>query len=156
MTIEDYHASRWIVEPLHLLDCCLVSNGAVAVIVSPRRCAKDMAQPPVYVHGYGPGPPRQRRAAPGSDCETETGGQDRRRDGPSRMAGMRTRRHRHLRAVRLLHLHRPGHARGLRLLQEGRGGPFVEDGRLGPGGSLPTNTGGGELSALLHVGHDAD
>ena len=31
---------------------------------------------------------------------------------------------------------------------KGEGGPFVEDGKLGPGGSLPTNTGGGELSSF--------
>jgi acetyl-CoA acetyltransferase len=36
--------------------------------------------------------------------------------------------------------------------KKGEGGPFVEDGRLGPGGSLPTNTGGGELSAYYMWG----
>ena len=35
---------------------------------------------------------------------------------------------------------------------KGEGGPFVADGKLGPGGSLPTNTGGGQLSGILHVG----
>ena len=34
MTLEDYHNSRWIVEPFHLLDCTLVTNGAIAVIVT--------------------------------------------------------------------------------------------------------------------------
>ena len=55
MTMEMYHASRWIVEPLHLLDCCLVSNGAVAVIVSSAERAGDMKAPPVYVLGMGQG-----------------------------------------------------------------------------------------------------
>jgi acetyl-CoA acetyltransferase len=36
--------------------------------------------------------------------------------------------------------------------KKGEGGPFVEDGKLGPGGSLPTNTGGGELSAYYMWG----
>ena len=57
MTLDDYHASRWIIEPLHLLDCCLVSNGAVAVIVSSAGAAKEMPQPPVYVLGMGQGHP---------------------------------------------------------------------------------------------------
>jgi acetyl-CoA acetyltransferase len=35
---------------------------------------------------------------------------------------------------------------------KGEGGAFVEDGKLGPGGSLPTNTGGGELSAYYMWG----
>src|SRR2546429_197603 len=34
LTLDDYHASRWVVEPLHLLDCCLVSNGAGALAAS--------------------------------------------------------------------------------------------------------------------------
>jgi acetyl-CoA acetyltransferase len=36
--------------------------------------------------------------------------------------------------------------------KKGEGGPFVEDGKLGPGGSLPTNTGGGELSGYYMWG----
>jgi acetyl-CoA acetyltransferase len=36
--------------------------------------------------------------------------------------------------------------------KKGEGGPFVGDGRLGPGGALPTNTGGGELSAYYMWG----
>src|SRR6266550_7176999 len=37
LTLEDYHRSRWIVEPFHLFDCCLVSNGGLAVIVTGRE-----------------------------------------------------------------------------------------------------------------------
>src|ERR1700752_4647841 len=53
MTLEDYHASRWIVEPLHLFDCCLVSNGGVAVIVTSGERARDLRRPPVYLRGFG-------------------------------------------------------------------------------------------------------
>src|SRR3954452_6699723 len=53
MTIEDYHASRWVVEPLHLLDCCLVSNGGVAVIVTSAERARDLRRPPVHLRGFG-------------------------------------------------------------------------------------------------------
>src|SRR3954451_18033099 len=42
MSLADYHASRWTVEPSHLLDCCLVSNGAVAVIVTAADRARDL------------------------------------------------------------------------------------------------------------------
>ena len=34
ITLADHQASRWIVEPFHLLDCCLVSNGGIAVLVT--------------------------------------------------------------------------------------------------------------------------
>ena len=52
MTLEDYHASRWVVEPLHLFDCCLVSNGGIAVIVTTAERASSLAQPPVHVLGW--------------------------------------------------------------------------------------------------------
>src|SRR5438552_8280566 len=73
ISLEDYHNSRWIMEPLHLLDCCLVSNGAVAVLVSPADEARDMPQPPVYILGMGQGHPGDSRRR-GNAWETETGG----------------------------------------------------------------------------------
>ncbi len=57
LTIEDYHNSRWVAEPLHLFDCCLVSNGAVCVIVTAADRARDMKKPPVYILGMGQGHP---------------------------------------------------------------------------------------------------
>jgi acetyl-CoA acetyltransferase len=150
ITLEDYHNSRWIIEPLHLLDCCLVSNGAVAVIVSSADAAKDMLQPPVYVQGMGQGHPGDLGRA-GSDWETQTGAQLAARTAYS-MAGVG-----------------PGDIDCCQIYdcytytvlvtledygfcKKGEGGPFVEDGKLGPGGSLPTNTGGGELSGYYMWG----
>jgi hypothetical protein len=52
MTLEDHHNSPFIAEPLQLLDCCLVSNGAVAVVVTSSERARDFRQPPVNVLGY--------------------------------------------------------------------------------------------------------
>ncbi|WP_447643618.1 hypothetical protein [Nocardioides zeae] len=46
MTLEDHQSSRMIADPLRLLDCCLVSNGAVAVIVTSAERAATLAQPP--------------------------------------------------------------------------------------------------------------
>lgn len=150
MTLADYHASRWVIEPLHLLDCCLVSNGAVAIIVSPADLAADMPQPPVYVLGMGQGHPGDPNRA-GSDQETETGARLAAQTGFA-MAGVG-----------------PGDITQCQLYDcytytvlvtledygfcaKGEGGPFVEDGKLAPGGSLPTNTGGGELSAYYMWG----
>ena len=118
MTLDDYHASRWIVEPLHLLDCCLVSNGAVAVIVTSAERARDLRQPPVYLLGFGQAAPGDNQRA-GREPAVHTGAK---RSGELalRMAGRRARGHRRARALRLLHVHRPRHARGLRLLREGR------------------------------------
>jgi acetyl-CoA acetyltransferase len=43
--------SRWICKPLHLLDCCVETDNATAIIVTAAERAKDMRQQPVYVMG---------------------------------------------------------------------------------------------------------
>ena len=150
ITLEDYHNSRWIIEPLHLLDCCLVSNGAVAVIVSSAAVASGMPQPPVYVLGMGQGHPGDASRA-GSDWETETGAKLA-GETAFRMAGLGPQ------DVTVCELYDCYTYTVLVTLEDygfcakGEGGPFVEDGKLGPGGSLPTNTGGGELSGYYMWG----
>ena len=52
ITMEDYLSSRWIAEPFHLLDCCLVSNGGIAVIVTAADRAASLAQPAVPILGW--------------------------------------------------------------------------------------------------------
>ncbi|MEW6272630.1 MAG: thiolase family protein [Thermodesulfobacteriota bacterium] len=53
ITIADHQASRFIVEPLHLLDCCLVTDGGGAVIVTSTERARDLAQKPARIAGTG-------------------------------------------------------------------------------------------------------
>ncbi len=55
MSFEDYHNSRWIAWPFHLLDCCLVTDaGGAYVITTPER-AKDLKKPPIWILGAGEG-----------------------------------------------------------------------------------------------------
>ena len=144
MTMEDHHKSRWIAEPLRLLDCCLVSNGAVAVVVTSAERARDLKQKPVHVLGYA-------TASPGDNLDTsrhpavETGAKKSgetafRRAGITRDdIGMCQIYDCYTYTV-LVTLEDYG------FCKKGEGGPFVADGKLGPGGALPTNTGGGQLS----------
>jgi acetyl-CoA acetyltransferase len=54
ITIEDYLASRYICEPLHLFDYCLINDGGVALIVCEAEKAKKIAKKrPVVIHGVG-------------------------------------------------------------------------------------------------------
>ena len=150
LTMEDYLNSRYIVEPFHLFDCCLVSNGGIAVIITSAERAKSLKRPPVYVLGMGQG-------APGNDQRTdrEPGiytGAKQSGEKALKMAGIT------LKDIDICELYDCYTYTVLVTLEDygfckkGEGGAFVADGKLGPGGSLPTNTGGGELSAYYMWG----
>lgn len=49
ITLEDHQASKWICEPLHLLDCCQESDGAVAMVITSAEYARDLKQKPVSI-----------------------------------------------------------------------------------------------------------
>ena len=49
ITLEDHQASRWIAEPLHLLDCCQESDGGQALLLTTAERAADLAQRPATV-----------------------------------------------------------------------------------------------------------
>ncbi len=51
MTFDDYHDSRWIARPFHLLDCCLVTDAGAAVVVTTPERAKSLPKKPVWVLG---------------------------------------------------------------------------------------------------------
>ncbi len=51
VTVQDVVGSRWIVKPLHLLDCCLETDNATCLIVAPAERARDLRQRPVYIMG---------------------------------------------------------------------------------------------------------
>ena len=51
VTVEDVVRSRWIVKPLHLLDCCLETDNATCLIVTSAERARDSRHRPVYVMG---------------------------------------------------------------------------------------------------------
>jgi acetyl-CoA acetyltransferase len=150
LTLEQHQDSRFIAEPLHLFDCCLVSNGAVAVILTSAERARDLAQPPVYVLGMAQGAPGDNQRAgrePGIHTGAATAGPQ-----ALRMAGVG------LDDIDVLEIYDCYTYTVLVSLEDygfcgkGEGGAFVEDGTLGPGGSLPTNTGGGQLSSYYMWG----
>ncbi|WP_419402877.1 thiolase family protein [Mycobacteroides abscessus] len=146
ITLADHQNSRFIAEPLRLLDCCLVSNGGAAVIVTSTERARDLPQPPVDILGWGQGHPVDVRER-GSGFGLRTGAV---LSGPIalRMADVS------ITDIDLVQLYDSYTFTTLISLEDygfcakGDGGPFVADGRLGPGGTFPLNTGGGQLSSF--------
>ena len=55
ITLEDHQSSRWIVEPLHLLDCCQETDGGQAILVTSVERARDLQQPPVVIDAAAQG-----------------------------------------------------------------------------------------------------
>ncbi|MBI2863093.1 MAG: thiolase family protein [Chloroflexi bacterium] len=150
ITIEDHQNSRYVVQPLHLLDCCLVSNGGIAVVVMSAERARALRQPPVYILGMGQGHPGFSNRS-GLNPETRTGAVIA-KDAAFKMAGV-TLADIDIREIYdcytytvLVTLEDYG------FCEKGEGGAFVEDGKLSPDGSFPTNTGGGQLSSYYMWG----
>ncbi|HZT67757.1 MAG TPA: acetyl-CoA acetyltransferase [Acidimicrobiales bacterium] len=143
LTVADVLASPYVAEPLHLLDCCLVTDGAGAVVVTRADRARDLAKPPAYVLGVGSCHDHA-MISEMPDLTTTAAAVS----GPAAfsMAGVKPG------DVDLLMAYDSFTITVLLLLEDlgfcpkGEGGRFVEDGKLGPGGALPTNTNGGGLS----------
>lgn len=55
ITLEDHQNSRWIVEPLHLLDCCQETDGGQAILVTSLERARDLEQAPVVIEAAAQG-----------------------------------------------------------------------------------------------------
>ena len=55
ITLADHQSSRWICEPLHLLDCCQESDGAVAMVITSHERARDLKSTPVVIKGAAQG-----------------------------------------------------------------------------------------------------
>lgn len=150
LTIDDYMSARMITDPLGLYDCCLVSNGGIAVIVTSADRAQHGPHPAVNVVAWA-----QSHLAQPMDREGGFGIVTGAADAAPRlfaMAGIERSE------VDVAELYDCFTYTTLVTLEDygfcnkGEGGAFVESGAIAPGGTLPVNTGGGELSSYYMWG----
>ena len=143
LTIDEVLASEVICSPLHKLDCCLQTDGAGAFVMTSAERARDLRKPPAYVLGVGTATSHSMISQMPDLTTTATTV-----SGPIAFE-MASIEHDD---VDLIMLYDSFTITTLLLLEDlgfckkGEGGPFVEDGKLGPGGARPTNTNGGGLS----------
>ena len=144
ITVEDVLNSRMIADPLHMLDCCVVSDGGGALILTTAERAADLPGKPVYILGAGTGGTHWNVSQ--MPDFTRTGAEMAGRDAFAR-AGLRPA------DVDTVQLYDSFTITVLLLLEDlgfcekGEGGAFVSSGAISLGGSLPLNTDGGGLSA---------
>jgi len=144
VSLEDYLASRWVVEPLHLFDYCLINDGGVALIISAADEAADLVQTPAYVHGFA-----QQGQLVESDFPPEDFWHDAIADVGARALAMAGRERADVDALMVYDNFSPNvlfALEGLGFCGRGEAGDWIQDGRIGLGGELPVNTSGGHLS----------
>ncbi|MDE0049566.1 MAG: hypothetical protein OXO52_07255 [Rhodospirillales bacterium] len=153
MSVADHQASRMVVDPLRLFDCCIVSDGAAVVLVTTAEHARDLRQRPVLIagmQGMAAGRDEFIFAPPGLGINQQSGTREARpapRDlAVYRSAGIPRD------AIQGLYTYDAFSPLVLFVLERfgfcaaGEAAGFVQDGRIGPGGALPVNTSGGLLS----------
>ena len=143
ITVEDVVNSRLIADPLHLLDCSLVSDGGSAVILTSAERAADFPHAPVYMLGVGEGHGHEHISQARSlttSAALESGQR------AYAMAGLAPK---DMDFAQLYDCFTPTvllELEDLGFCDKGEGGAFVESGAIELGGSLPVNTHGGLLS----------
>jgi acetyl-CoA acetyltransferase len=146
ITIDDHENARRIVEPLGLLDYCLINDGAVCIILTTAERAKDLKQTPVLVSGYGAQDSFSRSHISNFD---EDFWYDELRAVADQAYGMAGVQRSDVDALMSYDNFSPTvlfSLEGLGFCERGESGAFVEGGTLALGGRLPTNTDGGHLS----------
>lgn len=143
LTREDVLSARMISDPLTTRDCCLVTDGGGAVVLTTTERARDLDVTPIPLLGAGEAN-WHRNISQMPDLTVTAASESGRR--AFEMAGLSPS---HVDVVELYDaftINPVLFLEDLGFCEKGEGGPFVSDGLIAPGGKLPVNTNGGGLS----------
>jgi acetyl-CoA acetyltransferase len=145
LSIEDVINARMISDPFTRFDCCLVTDGGAAMVLTRAERAQDLQQPPVYVLGSAFAH-WHRQISQMADLTVTAASDSGKR--AYRMAGVTASDIDVLELDAAFTINTILFLEDLGFCAKGEGGPFVADGAFAPGGKLPVNTNGGGLSCV--------
>ncbi len=147
ITIDDYMASRYVCEPLHLLDYCLINDGGVALIIAESSIAKKISSHPVYIEALGRSD--MNRGATTLEprlIDFYLPGQLACANQVFNAAGIGPNDIDVAQIYDSFSVHVPLALEGYGYCAVGDAAKFMRESGIGPGGELPVNTSGGHLS----------
>jgi acetyl-CoA acetyltransferase len=143
LTRDQVLSSRMVSDPITRADCCLVTDGGAALVLTRAERARDLAKPPVYVLGTGTAVSHRQIAAM-PDLATTAAVESGRR--AYETAGLGPSDIDHVMVYDAFTITTLLFLEDLGFCPKGEGGAFVSSGAIAPGGSVPVNTNGGGLS----------
>src|SRR6476469_2582675 len=143
LTVEDVLKSRMISYPFTVRDCCLVTDGGGAIIVTSAARAKSLKKPPTYVLGCGHGVTHMNIS---SMPDLTVTGAKAAGEAAYKMAKLTAQDCDMVQLYDAFTINTVLFLEDLGFCKKGEGGAFVSGGNIAPGGKLPVNTNGGGLS----------
>ncbi|HMK78447.1 MAG TPA: acetyl-CoA acetyltransferase, partial [Xanthobacteraceae bacterium] len=143
LTVEDVLKSRMISYPFTVRDCCLVTDGGGAIVMTSAAQAKSLKKPPAFVLGCGHGVTHMNIS---SMPDLTVTGAKAAGEAAYRMAKLSAKDIDVVELYDAFTINTILFLEDLGFCRKGEGGAFVSGGNIAPGGRLPVNTNGGGLS----------
>jgi acetyl-CoA acetyltransferase len=143
LTVDEVLAARMVSAPLTVRDCCLVTDGGGAIVMTSAERARSLKQPPAFVLGVGE---RLSHLTISNMPDLTVTGALHSGQEAYRMAGLTPEQIDVVEVYDAFTITTLLFLEDLGFCPKGEGGPFVQHGAIAPGGRLAVNTNGGGLS----------